>query len=309
MKVSVIIPIYGVEKFIERCARSLFEQTLDDIEYIFVDDCTKDNSIAVLERVIEDYPNRKSQITILHHDVNKGLPQARKTGIMVANGEYIAHCDSDDWVDTDMYRAMYEKAKTENLDYVVCNYYESDGVNRKEIKQIFSSIKMDMMFSICTLWCKLVKRSLYVNNGLVYPTDNMGEDRVYTVQLAWFASSYGYVDKPLYYYYINQSSITHTIDREKSISIYHQRKNNTDTICTFIRANNIEGCKSYLTTLKLQTLTWLYPFLYDRSIYKLWKESYPELLKDCTSVFYNNKKECIRYYLAYIGLYRLLKKR
>ena len=109
-KVSVIVPIYEVEKYIERCVRSLFEQTLDDIEYIFVDDCTKDNSITVLERVIKDYPNRKSQITILHHETNKGLPQARKTGLLSARGDYIAHCDSDDWVDHKLFALMYEKA-------------------------------------------------------------------------------------------------------------------------------------------------------------------------------------------------------
>ncbi len=96
LKVSVIIPVYGVEKYIERCTRSLFEQTLDDMEFIFVNDCTKDNSIAIIERIAEEYPLRKSQIHILNHQVNKGLPIARQTGLRVATGEYIAHCDSDD---------------------------------------------------------------------------------------------------------------------------------------------------------------------------------------------------------------------
>ena len=77
--ISVIVPIYGVEQYIERCARSLFEQTMNEgIEYIFVDDCTKDNSIYILNRVLEDYPERRHQVTLLRHDVNKGLPQARK---------------------------------------------------------------------------------------------------------------------------------------------------------------------------------------------------------------------------------------
>ena len=80
-KVSVIIPVYGVEKYIERCARSLFEQTLEDMEFIFVNDCTKDNSIDILLRVIDEYPKRKSQVHILNHEFNKGLPVARQTGI------------------------------------------------------------------------------------------------------------------------------------------------------------------------------------------------------------------------------------
>ena len=92
--VSVIVPIYGVEKYIERCARSLLEQTIENIEYIFVNDCTKDNSIAILESVIKEYPHREHQVRIIHHGTNKGLPQARKTGLLNAHGEYIAHCDN-----------------------------------------------------------------------------------------------------------------------------------------------------------------------------------------------------------------------
>ena len=125
-KVSVVVPIYGVEKYIERCARSLFEQTLDDIEFIFVDDCTKDHSICVLEKVLLDYPQRQKQTTIVHHEVNKGLPLARQTGIMMATGDFIAHCDSDDWVDVDVYRQMYDTAINEKADVVICDYYKAN---------------------------------------------------------------------------------------------------------------------------------------------------------------------------------------
>ncbi len=78
-KISLLIPVYGVEKYIERCARSLFGQTYQNIEYIFVDDCTKDSSIAVLKKVLDDYPFRKEQVTIIHHNFNKGLSAARNT--------------------------------------------------------------------------------------------------------------------------------------------------------------------------------------------------------------------------------------
>lgn len=118
-KVSVVIPVYGVEKYIERCARSLFEQTLDDIEYIFVNDCTKDRSIDILNEVINDYPARKQQIRIVHHEKNKGLPFARQSGWQVATGEYVANCDSDDWVDLNLYEMMYKEAIEKNADIVV----------------------------------------------------------------------------------------------------------------------------------------------------------------------------------------------
>lgn len=108
--ISVIVPIYGVEKYIERCARSLFEQTYRDVEYIFVNDCTKDNSIFILKRVLHDYPNLN--VTIINKKRNEGLPQARKTGILASHGEYVINFDSDDWVDRDCLRFMYECAKS-----------------------------------------------------------------------------------------------------------------------------------------------------------------------------------------------------
>ena len=98
IKVSVIVPIYEVERYIERCARSLFEQTmLSGIEFIFVDDCTPDYSIEILHNTLKEYPEREAQVTILTHSANKGLAAARKTGVRAARGEYISHCDSDDW--------------------------------------------------------------------------------------------------------------------------------------------------------------------------------------------------------------------
>ena len=110
-KVSICIAVYNVEKYIEQCVRSLFEQTLDDLEYIFVDDASPDASIDVLLRVLEDYPHRKNQVKLLRHETNQGVAVARKDAIAAATGEYIIHCDPDDWVDLDMYEKLYVKAK------------------------------------------------------------------------------------------------------------------------------------------------------------------------------------------------------
>ena len=117
-KISIIIPIYNVAKYIEKCVCSLMEQTLDDIEYIFVNDCTLDNSIEILQKTLEKYPNRKDSCKIIHHDTNKGPAVTRNTGLELAIGEYIAFCDSDDWVEITMYEELYNKAKKENADIV-----------------------------------------------------------------------------------------------------------------------------------------------------------------------------------------------
>ena len=134
VKVSVCIPVYGVEKYIERCARSLFEQTMrDGIEFIFVNDCTPDKSIEILEKVLAEYPHRKKQTQIINHEKNSGLVAARKTGLAHATGEYIIHCDSDDWVELNMYEKMYHAAKAADADMVYCDYVKElpDNTIRK----------------------------------------------------------------------------------------------------------------------------------------------------------------------------------
>jgi glycosyltransferase involved in cell wall biosynthesis len=90
-KVSILVPVYGVENYIERCARSLFEQTYENIEFVFVDDCSPDNSIQELEKIIKNYPNRKGQIKIIHHEKNIGLSGARHTAINNATGDFVIH--------------------------------------------------------------------------------------------------------------------------------------------------------------------------------------------------------------------------
>ena len=96
---SVLVPIYGVEKYIERCATSLFEQTLQDhIEFIFVNDCTKDNSVVKLLNLLKKYPHRISQVKLLEHSRNRGLAASRQTALNHATGDYVLTVDSDDWL-------------------------------------------------------------------------------------------------------------------------------------------------------------------------------------------------------------------
>lgn len=106
MKLSICIPVYKVESYIEKCARSLFEQTARDLEYIFIDDCSPDGSIAKLKEIVHEYPLREAQVKIVRHEKNSGLIRARKTGLANATGELVTHCDSDDWIDPEYYEKL-----------------------------------------------------------------------------------------------------------------------------------------------------------------------------------------------------------
>lgn len=134
-KVSVIIPVYKVEKFIGRCVKSLMEQTLQDVEYIFVDDASPDGSIVILRNVLADYPERSNHVKILTHTENKGLPAARNTGLSVAQGEYIFHCDSDDFVEVNMLEQLYHKVTETDVDIVWCDWYLTFENSERYMKQ------------------------------------------------------------------------------------------------------------------------------------------------------------------------------
>ena len=123
-KVSVVVPVYGVEAYIGQCVRSLFSQTWDNCEFIFVDDGSPDNSISMLESVLTtEFPQLQSSVKVLH-EPNSGLPCARMAGLAKAEGDYIIHVDSDDWVEPDYVRNLVEKAIDEGADVVYCDFYK-----------------------------------------------------------------------------------------------------------------------------------------------------------------------------------------
>ena len=314
-KVSVIIPVYGVEKYIERCADSLFQQTLNDIEYIFVDDCTPDRSIELLKRKIEEYRLRFAEenkvARIVRMLSNSGQAAVRKHGIQLATGEYIIHCDSDDWVDIHMYHLMYEKASNENADMVVCDYYSSDGKGNDILKKGCKNCTPPSFLSdiICqkiswAVWNKMVKRTIY-NNSFIYPTAAMGEDMVICLQLLKNSNRLVYVDKPLYYYFNNATSITKCKSKEVVLKRFQQSIANASIIQHLFKEWSIyDKYKCEFESLLLNKKNLLRPLISERYYYKLWKDTFPEINY---SILWNKKitlNKKIKHILTLLKLYK-----
>lgn len=308
-KVSVVVPVYGVEKYIERCARSLFEQTLEDMEFVFVDDCTKDKSIAILEKVIEDYPKRKKQIKIIHHDHNKGLSHARETGVNNAAGDYIGHCDSDDWVDKNMYEEMYVKAIDGGFEYVKCGHKKTDGINVIENipvfgnnKNITSELALRYLLQFKgwnSIWDTLVKRDLY--ELIEYTDDAMLEDLYVTSQLLSKTKHIGIVQRNLYFYFFNPESICHIPSNEARIKRVNQAKRNLDS--TINRLKDIHSGiklreKDFITS-KWFVKNMLIPYMTSRFFYPIWGSVYPEIDKRVLFVGTISFRNKIRFYCAH----------
>ena len=277
--VSIIIPIFKVRNFIERCVCSLFEQTLTDVEYIFIDDASPDDSIDILKACIERYPERKEQVQVLVHEQNQGLPAARNTGLAVAKGEYVFHCDSDDFVEKDMLEEMYKAAKGKDADMVYCDFYLSFEKNERYMSNPAYDTAEDM-FKLGLLggnmkynvWNKLVRRSLYTDNDIIFPAGHaMGEDMT-MMRLAACAKSVAYVPKAFYHYVkLNANAYSATMSDRHKVDI----RFNVDQTVEFLQNRFGDALDREIAFFKLNTKL---PFLItdDKTQYEVWKEWWPE---------------------------------
>lgn len=228
-KVSILVPVYGVEKYIGKCVRSLFEQTYENIEYIFVDDLTLDRSIDVLKSVMSEYPNVKDRVKIIKHAHNMGLAAARNTALCEATGEYVFHMDSDDYLEIDTIALLNAKAEKAGADIVTCDYNLIYDNHNKILKSWVCQNKADYIRALLTrrtsfnLSGKLIRRSLFIENAVQSVNGlNQGEDYSTFPRVAYFANIYAYVEEPLYnYVQYKKDSYTHMVDETSREQIIH----------------------------------------------------------------------------------------
>ncbi|MBR5660561.1 MAG: glycosyltransferase [Bacteroidales bacterium] len=206
--VSVIVPVYKVEAYIRQCAASLFEQTWENIQYIFVDDGSPDRSIDILMATLSEHPERESGTIIIKQE-NRGLPAARMAGLAKADGDYIIHVDPDDWVEPDYISSLVEKAIEEDADVVYCDYFkEYDGKPAKiEREQDFhpddGKVAVKAMHNSIIrayMWNKLVKKELYDLEKMIVPEYGYHEDIVFQTQILYGARKCRHLGRPLYHY-------------------------------------------------------------------------------------------------------------
>ena len=219
-KVSILVPVYGVERYIERCTESLMEQTYEDIEYIFVDDATPDRSIEILEDVVARYPKRRSQVRILQHKNNKGISAARNTAVAAAVGMYMLHVDSDDYIAKEAIEKLVYAAQTSKADIVIFDTIElrKDGevLLKAEYENRETYIKGLLQHTNrCAHWNKFYRTDFYKHTS-IQSVENvrLGEDYAVTPRLVHQAKKISVLHEGLYYYETrNQSSYVHNLNR------------------------------------------------------------------------------------------------
>ncbi len=226
-KVSVVIPVYGVEKYIERCARSLFGQTLASMEYVFIDDCSPDNSIAIMQKVLEEYPQRKDQVKVIRHEVNQGVGAARNHGVAACTGDYVIHCDPDDWVDPQLYETAWNKAMITDADVVTLpliieynNNLPAVFVIPQETSDIEGYIKKNTGCHLNSLSTKLYRRNIVFDKTLKVPDYIfLGEDLLRNIQMLNLCRSITFITDCFYHYRQHSTSITHSFTDKHFLSL------------------------------------------------------------------------------------------
>lgn len=219
-KVSIIIPIYGVERYIERCSESLFQQTYENLEFLFVDDCSPDSSIDILKRVIERNPQIKDNVSVIRHIHNGGLAMARNTGVAAAKGDYVMHVDSDDYIDKNTVRIAMNQLLLEQADCVVFGYKHIYLHNEVVSDLSIPSSKEDYLIGLLerkyyvNIWGAIYKKKLYTDNKIeAIPGLNMGEDYCTKPRLIYFASKVTFINEPFYCYsHLNETSYTNSFN-------------------------------------------------------------------------------------------------
>ena len=233
MKVSVIIPVYNVEKYIDKCLNSLVNQTLKDIEIIVVNDGSIDNS----QKIIDNYVKRYPKLVRSFVRENGGQGSARNFGLEQASGEYIAYVDSDDYIEPNMLDLMYEEAISSKSDIVICgsNVVSFEGnLLKEESAVIYNDPKLDIILGKMAVWNKIYKREFLLKSNVKFREHVWYEDIDFTMKLLMSTNKISFINRNLYNYLLRPGSTMNNTNIKRNLEllqafnemIYYFKKHN-----------------------------------------------------------------------------------
>ena len=224
--ISILIPVYKVEQYIEQCLRSLFANTIiHECEVIIVDDCSPDKSMEVVHRVLADFPAMKDKVMLHSHDTNRGSAAARNTGLLQAQGRYIICVDSDDWVEPDYLECLYNEAERTNADVVFCDLFQEFANSTKIVQEGKGTgcyVKQLLQEKIHGwLHVKLIRRALLGENAITWMEGlDMCEDVLIMTKVFHHAQKVVHLPLPLYHYRCtNDNSLTRKLNTKKILQL------------------------------------------------------------------------------------------
>ena len=318
--VSYIIPLYNVSAYIERCAKSLFTQTYGDIEFIFINDCSTDDSEVKLRKVIELFPNVQCRVKIISNKTNLGSATTRNIGLSNAAGNYVMFADSDDWISMDYVESMVRQIDSGSYDIVYCDYFESYNNHDNRISQAYGQDNIEciramlgrgMHGSTCN---KIYRRSflLKTKQRFVKGAD-LFEDVSWNIRLFACTTKISYIPKAFYHYvqYNSNSIIKSMASSEKKRDRAMQRIENVRVACDYLIALGfVEKLGKEMREWKLMAKNDLIDDKDDSSL-QTWVETFPEAdsaILACNKITWKYKLLLMCLHYRVYWLYHLLQK-
>lgn len=317
--VSYIIPVYNVSAYIERCAKSLFTQTYGDIEFIFINDCSTDDSEVKLRKVIELFPNVQCRVKIISNKTNLGSATTRNIGLSNTVGDYVMFADSDDWISCDYVESMVHKIESGSDDIVYCDYFESYDNNEKLINQDYGVDNVEciramlgggMHGSTCN---KIYRRSfLFKSKQRFVEGADLFEDVSWNIRLFACTTKISYIPKAFYHYvqYNSNSIIKSMASSEKKRDRAMQRIENVRVACDYLIALGFEEkLGKEMREWKLMAKNDLIDDKDDSSL-RSWIKTFPEAdtaIIKCNKITWNYKFLLLLLHYKLLWVYNLQK--
>ncbi len=249
MRVSIAVPIYNVSNYIERCLISLFEQTYKDIEYVFVNDGSKDNSVEILWKVLARYPGCQQNTKFVDRKTNKGIAATRNELIKNSSGDYISFVDADDYIDIDIIEKLVEEQERTNADIVSSGFVVHKGGKCTNVMSPHLLTPEENLNYILAqgssheLFCRIIKRDLIIGNGITFVENlNISEDWVVMVKCYYYAEKVAFLDNCGYHYNCDNTTSAMASYKDRII------KKQIENLKAFVEISNFLNSVNYNST-------------------------------------------------------------
>ena len=282
-KVSIIIPVYNSEKYIARCIESVLNQTFDDYEIILINDGSKDKSKEILDEYKEKYPEK---INVIHQE-NKGVAKTRNYGIRIANGEFIAFIDNDDFIDKDYLETFIKSTKEGEYDAIIAGYRRpnQDG---KIVRKLQLKDEQWCKMMILAPWAKIYKKDYLLKNNIEFLSNNIGEDIYFNLQALLLSDKIKVIDYIGYNWFFNTESVTNTIQKNITNLQVYELLNNCYNV---VKEKGILNKNYELIEMHfIRYVMWILSFATKGLNYKVISEEYDKIFDWLKERFPNYKK-------------------
>ena len=307
--VSVLVPIYNVEQYLGKTLDSIFTQTYQNVEYVFVNDCSPDNSLGVLKESINSHHIDESRYTIVCHEQNEGIAVSRADCIAQAKGDYVFFVDSDDWIEPDTVRQMVAATHGGTVDIVGCDFAKDyiSGKTTYHTENYADTCRENMLrclnYDIATvLWKLLIRRSLF-DNITITPHVDIVEDYIISVKLYYFAESFAPLHK-VFYHYVQYNQERVSLQTLRSITMHIKGvKEVEDFLNGKGLYDDVVRNKMNLRKFNIRSNFVLNKSLMDAEAYR---NTFPETAGVWRQMNYSTKEK-VKFWMAEHGLFPLLK--